>query len=308
VRAQFVLVVLATGVVGACSFFSSGDDLTSPPQGAYDAGLDVEPLGEVGDLGEAETSDTTLADAGTDADGADGADGADVKSICPGTGGPPGVPVGTYCIDATEVTNAQYLAYLVERKGDTSGQNPQCGWNTGTYALQPYDPWPVAAGLENYPVVGVDWCDALAFCKYYGKRLCGRIGGGGLTMQERDDATKSQWYAACSHQADSLHKYSCGNDLVDGGCNLSPSSGPAAVGTRPCEGGFPGVHDLSGNVAEWEDACDPYDPDAGLWNPACLRRGGAWTYLDTCATNFGGDYPPRTFQSGDTGFRCCADL
>ena len=184
-----LLSVLAAGLLGACSLLSTDDgDLTSRP-----------PVPEAV-VNEQSPNDASADDRATSQPPGDGSDGgfgsdahrltyvnaadADAGPICPGTGGPTGVRVGSYCIDSTEVTNDQYLAYLKERKGDTSGQPPQCGWNTGTYALQPLDPWPVPVGQEQFAVVGVDWCDAFAFCAYYGKRLCGRIGGGSITIDE----------------------------------------------------------------------------------------------------------------------------
>jgi formylglycine-generating enzyme required for sulfatase activity len=263
--------------------------------------------GAEGDAG-GSTDAQVVADAGAvDGESGDASSEADTGARCPGTGGPAGVPVGSFCIDATEVTNAQYLTYLIARKGETDGQPPQCAWNAGTGALQPMDPWPVPAGSEQLPVVGLDWCDARAFCAFYGKRLCGHIGGGPVDIADRAVATASQWYAACSHEADSLHTYSSGNVLTDGGCNFPPSTGPAAVRTRSCEGAYAGVFDLSGNVAEWEDACEPFDGGSGTDN-RCLVRGGAWTYGDTCAAESGLDYPIRNYRNDDVGFRCCADL
>lgn len=78
------------------------------------------------------------------------------------------VPVGSagaYCMDATEVTNADYAAFLAANP-PTSGQVAWCAWNTSY--LPPFG-WP-ATGKENHPVVRVDWCDARAYCKWAGKR------------------------------------------------------------------------------------------------------------------------------------------
>src|SRR5262249_39830790 len=98
-----------------------------------------------------------------------------VTSDCPtGLPGPPLIAVpppsgGRFCIDATEVTNAQYAAFLATNP-QTSLQPARCtSWN-GTYAGAYVGP---LTGRDDYPVVGVTWCDAFAYCKWAGKRLCG---------------------------------------------------------------------------------------------------------------------------------------
>ena len=107
----------------------------------------------------------------------------------------------------------------------------------------------------SWPVACVDWCDATAFCTAAGKHLCGRIGGGSLTPAEGNDAAESEWYRACSDAGANDYPY---GDFYQGQtCNglNSPTSGPVNVGFySSCVNGL-GVKDLSGNVREWEDAC-----------------------------------------------------
>jgi len=71
-----------------------------------------------------------------------------------------------YCIDSTEVTQGQYQTWL-DTKPSTSGQISACSGNT---SFAPSKNW-TPASSPNYPVVGVDWCDAYAYCFGVGKRL-----------------------------------------------------------------------------------------------------------------------------------------
>jgi formylglycine-generating enzyme required for sulfatase activity len=211
-----------------------------------------------------------------------------------------------FCIDSTEVTNNQYLAFLVAAHGDTSGQIPACSWNT-TYA--PGTPWPAPTGQESNPVANVDWCDAYAYCRWAGKRLCGAVGGGTVPTGQGSMAGKDQWYTACSHFADSIHDYPTGNtyDIVN--CNNFDHEAGATVpvASLPCEGGYDGIFDMAGNVREWEDFCDTSGGDAGGAKDNCITRGGSYheSYQGTRCDAFLG-YGRQT-MAPQMGFRCCSN-
>src|SRR5438874_1946147 len=80
--------------------------------------------------------------------------------------GPEMVHAGEFCIDSTEVTNRQYLAFLEE--ADLTKQPPGCAaMNPSFVPLNVEAAWP-PAGREDHPVVNVDWCDAASFCQWSG--------------------------------------------------------------------------------------------------------------------------------------------
>jgi len=58
------------------------------------------------------------------------------------------------------------------------------------------------------PVTSIDWCDAFAFCRANDKHLCGKIGGGTNAVGDYADATKSEWFNACSAQGSNVYPYS----------------------------------------------------------------------------------------------------
>ena len=208
---------------------------------------------------------------------------------------------GGYAIDATEVTRDQYAAWLATNPS-TQGQPSYCSWNAD---FTPSCEWPPGAN-GNHPVVCVDWCDAYAYCAAVGKRLCGKIGGGANAYMDYDDATKSQWYNACTSGGQNVYPY--GDTYSESACNGygAGNNGTVPVGSMSgCESsvsGYTGVYDLSGNVWEWEDSCYEYVDDTN-W---CGLRGGSF--------NYGGnnlrcddDYEnPRNNQDDRIGFRCCA--
>jgi len=239
---------------------------------------------------------------------ADGCDGVlDCGSCAPplvcGAGGTPGVcgthcpaatipvlgPAGVFCIDETEVKRSKYDVFLASNPS-TAGQPPECDFNV--------DFQPAYVSTASQPVRGVDWCDARAYCLWAGKRLCGRLGGGSVPFTESHDPTVSEWMYACSGGGSMAYPY--GGAYSPTACNGLDANkgGPTDVGTPTCVGSFAGLYDMSGNVAEWEDAC------SGL---ACRVRGGTYdleaanlTCVDSMTRNLDAGYP-------DVGFRCCRD-
>ena len=247
------------------------------------------------------TSGTGGAAGGTG--GTSGTGGA--MGACVGTKGPTMVKVPQgFCIDSTEVTNAQYAAFLTAGVS-TAGQDSRCGWNT-TYT--PSSGWPVT-GKDGYPVVHVDWCDAYAYCKWAGKRLCGKIGGGSNSYEAHQYATESQWYAACSAGGTQAYPYGstydgkkCVGFDYDGKPGHQSSDVVRPAGTATCEGSYAGIYDLSGNIREWEDSCTS---STGKLDSCRLRGGG----FGDPATNLAcgpGSTSSRGDHDGFIGFRCCS--
>jgi formylglycine-generating enzyme len=95
-------------------------------------------------------------------------------------------------------------------------------------------------------VATVDWCDAYAYCKGVGKRLCGKIGGGSADYNTGwNNAARDQWHSACT--SGGVETYPYGSTYQPQTCNgLDHGAGATvAVGSMTaCESsvsGFTGV-------------------------------------------------------------------
>jgi formylglycine-generating enzyme len=211
-----------------------------------------------------------------------------------GPRGPTLVRAGGFSIDSTEVTVEQYDAFLAARGGDVSGQAPECAWND---SFVPGG----ATRAAKQPVTSVDFCDAKAFCAWSGKRLCGKRGGGKLTLDQVPSASASEWFEACGGPKGQPYPY--GSSHVGGKCN-DASAGKNSVmpvGSFPgCTGVYPHVLDMVGNVAEWVDACDASNDG---WD-GCETIGG--TFADNLSCS-GSGLKHRDQKEPNVGFRCCAD-
>jgi formylglycine-generating enzyme required for sulfatase activity len=234
---------------------------------------------------------------------------------CPGEGGPTMVrlPQG-YCIDTTEVTRAQYAAWLA-KSPSTNTQDGWCSWNTtfdpGSSCMSQRYVCSAGSGTcDQVPQICVDWCDAYAYCKAVNKRLCGKIAGGANGFDDYANASASQWYNACvSGEAANIYTY--GNTYDATACMGSESAPAQSVGSHPqCQSpisAYRGIYDLTGNVWEWEDSCSgntgPTDP--------CRRRGGSFGGgIAAGAGNQRCDESStltRDNSQVNLGFRCCAD-
>ena len=275
------------------------------------------------------------------ADGGGGDAGADhaavevgpVHSSCPTTlAGPALVRVAwsegvAFCIDSTEVTNAQYQAFLTGAAANPPVQADQCQWNTSlapettTPGCPAFDP----VGRANFPVVCVNWCDADAYCRSVGKYLCraGSLDGDNAgPVKNPLAAGGSQWIIACSNDGAQSYPYTGAG--MPGVC-VDKKYVSATPGVQPvmsaamCQGGVAGLYDMSGNASEWQDNCvaatttPATGADLGKTD-ACDAYGGAVSsdYADTSCTAATSAtdtlaHFTRSQVAPDNGFRCCAD-
>jgi formylglycine-generating enzyme len=213
---------------------------------------------------------------------------------------------GGYAIDATEVSSSQYAAWIATNPtAPPPTPSDVCAWKTS---------YNTTMDLGSRPAVNVDWCDAVAYCSAVGKRLCGRIGGGANGWDDYADATKSQWYNACSSggadtypYADSYQPQTCnGYDNLVTGCGTGTCATEVVGTLTGCASpvtGYEGVYDLSGNVWEWEDSCNGV---AG-GSDSCRIRGGSYFYDSSMSLRCNdSDEYGRNSLTEHIGFRCCA--
>lgn len=222
------------------------------------------------------------------------------------------VAIGTWSIDATEVTNAQYAAFLAATAGDMSGQPSYCSENT---SYVPSGAWPAPASKCDHPVVNVDWCDAYAYCRWAKKRLCGSPAGGATPSDGMGptSAAASQWFAACSANGIASYPYgnawaagNCVDNAFDGTGGTSATDTTRAVGSatkcRGVAGAYVEIHDMVGNVREWEDSCGDYKK----FDDDCRTRGGSFTDPGDKASCASATPLKRKETAANVGFRCCS--
>jgi len=283
-RALGVCVVAAV-FAAACSLFVSLDGLGT----------------DAGTVLDSATSDGAKSDAAPDDGALDGAADADASADsgagCPSGRGPAMVEFLGHCIDSTEVTWSQYLAFVASVDGGVL--SPECAFKT-SFASSTGPP-----ADTTRPVSHIDWCDAWAFCAWAGKELCGAIGGGPLAMIDYANPKKSLWMAACTDDGQLTYPY--GNAFNATSCRLGVDGG--ASGTVPtgslatCNGGFAGIFDMVGNIKEWERACAA---STGR-NDLCRRRGAGHTTAPSSIASCSYDETnTRDYRSLSSGIRCCA--
>jgi formylglycine-generating enzyme required for sulfatase activity len=210
------------------------------------------------------------------------------------------VPLG-YCVDRTEVTRAAYAAWL-ETTPQAERQSQKCVWNE---SFVPYRNWPAPELNPSTPVTWVDWCDADAYCRGVGKRLCSELP---KAAEARRIGLRSQLSLACATSAENLYPY--GNDYDEAACNGfdARNGAPVPVATmKRCQSsapGYAGVYDLSGNVSEWEDSC--LDEAGSGQHTFCRVRGGSFALIGEFLTCHRHQVVTRGNPAADIGFRCCA--
>lgn len=197
---------------------------------------------------------------------------------------PPG-----FAIDRTEVTNEAYRKFLAAMGGRL---DPRPAGSNGKATYEPDElSWSDSRlNQPNQPVVGVDWYDAAAFCRWLGERL----------------PTSAEWERAASGPQG--FRYPWGNEFERGRCNTADGTKPEK---RTSEVGKfsrcvtpSGIADLVGNADEWTATAvpDPRNRDIRL------VRGGSWDEAGELRglTRYSVS-ADALFQSPDLGFRCVSD-
>lgn len=206
-----------------------------------------------------------------------------------------------FWIDRTEVTCAQYKKFLeaIEKQGhkwchpNEAKNKDHTPFHTYAWALKfswiggqpPY-------GMDDFPVVLVDWYDAYAYANWAGKRL----------------PTENEWEIAA--RGITASEYPWGNNFALDRCNVG--DGPMAVGSFP-KGATPtGILDMAGNVCEWTSTA--YDPKpSSAYNFAGkyglpIVKGGSWDDNAKGCRSSARDNKRTPFHRSTTvGFRCVSD-
>jgi formylglycine-generating enzyme required for sulfatase activity len=196
------------------------------------------------------------------------------------------VYVDSFSIDVYEVTVGQYAEFL--RSGEVRAP---LDWKTINQSAN-----------QKRPVANVDWADAVAYCKWAGKRL----------------PTEAEWEKAARGTDGRIYPW--GNDPPTplhanyGKMGSHDYETLAPVGTLEAGKSPYGIYEMAGNVWEW--VSDWYDNDyyknSPQQNPGGpsmggfkVIRGGSWTSSPRNLRSADRYWDPPSFRSlYFPGFRC----
>ena len=225
------------------------------------------------------------------------------------------VTLSAYYIGKYEVTRGEYRAFMTAGGYSTQSYWSTDGWSWKGSRTEP-DNWaasqnwgsPPGAFLQtdNYPVVGVSYYEAEAFCNWAGGHL----------------PTEAQWERAARWTGTHANVYPWGDTWDVQKCNdwndtLYPGYQTAPVGSYSSCPSPSGCQDMAGNVWEWckdwygstyysqSPTSDPQGPASGD-NGCRVLRGGSFypsdsVYYYRCAFRNGWANP--NYYSWAVGFR-----
>ena len=206
----------------------------------------------------------------------------------------------SYWIDRYEVTASKYSTFLNAAGNQSEGGSVwmQVG---AIYSVieQSNGVWQPIAGFDNYPVTGLSWFGAKAYCDWVGRRL----------------PTEAEWEKAARGLDNRMYPwgdtFDSANGNFEGGSDGYSRSAPVGTflsGVSPF-----GAFDMAGNVSEWvmDWFGDDYYANSPHENPLGPATGenrvlksGPWTgTLRSVRISERGRSGPGT-PGGESGVRC----
>lgn len=186
--------------------------------------------------------------------------------------------VPLFSISRFLVTNRQYEAFTIA--GGYSELHRHCwtmaGWESKGQRVGPEN-YSEMLCLSNHPRVGVNWYEAVAFCRWITKafRGLGRISDREIIRLP----TEAEWVAAAG--GPNSNRFPWGDRFDRKKCNLFGIEGTTAVGIFPDGAAACGALDMIGSAWKWCSST-PGNPnsgnqDADLEGTAMrVYRGGSW--------------------------------
>jgi len=239
---------------------------------------------------------------------------------------PHDVVVGPLLMDRHEVTNAQFArfcgatGYLTEAErgvGTGYGGGPDLNWR------KPRGRGSSVDARGDWPVLWVSWNDAVAYCRWAGRRLPTEAEfeyalRGGLqvtTFPWGNDAVPSKYCGNFSDETTRWHRGNRESEFtgVAGYDDGYPEDSPVAL----FEQNALGLFDISGNLWEWVGYAYDAEGYAGAHrgNPAGppedgwkVQRGGSWASSHKALKCTVRTAYRATFSVGDLGFRGVMDI
>jgi len=235
------------------------------------------------------------------------------------------IPVHTVYLDAcyigkNKITNGEYKRFI-----DDGGYTNSEYWRAGGFGEygdepehwnSPKDRGGGIVGFENFPVVGVSWFEAMAYCRWLSVK----------TGKKYRLPTEAEWEKAA--RGTDQRRYAWGNDIDKSYANFDFGQGRKKMKITPVgfydgshrddlmthyNASLYGAYDMTGNVSEWcydwygmkyysnSPVKNPRGPDSG--SSRVLRSGG---YVDSAYYQraAGRHKMGAHFKSYKTGFRC----
>jgi formylglycine-generating enzyme required for sulfatase activity len=196
------------------------------------------------------------------------------------------VMLDAFMMDVHEVTTAQYGTFLT-----ATGWAVPWLWETVSPVLH-----------SDRPVIGVDWHDADAYCRWKGKRL----------------PTEAEWEKAARGVDGRLYPW--GNqvptkEVANFALGARFSYSQVLMPVQSYESGRSpfGLYQMAGNVGEWvsdwysanyyehSPEANPLGPENGQFK---VLRGGSWSDLPKYLLTYGRFKLPPETRNSYIGFRC----